>query len=90
MRYAAVKFEKWRDQMRPKLIIALFERHKRGKNSLSGERKSEIFYQSCKVHFIAFQTNGIELRAAEKTHVHVVSPGQTSRAREKESKVKKA
>ena len=31
-----------------------------------GERKSEIFYQSCKVHFFAFQTNENDLRAAYK------------------------
>ena len=58
-----------------------------------GERKSKIFYQSCKVHFIAFQTNENVLRAAYNGmswHVHVVSPGQTSRSREKESRVKKA
>ena len=29
-----------------------------------GERKSEISYQSCKVHFIAFQANENALRAA--------------------------
>ena len=29
-----------------------------------GERKREIFYQSCKVHFIAYQANENELRAA--------------------------
>ena len=33
------------------------------------EKKREIFYQSCKVHFIAFQANENELRAALQTHV---------------------
>ena len=36
------------------------------------EKKREIFYQSCKVHFIAFQANENELRAALQTHVHVI------------------
>ena len=70
------------------------------------KREREIFYQSCKVHFIAFKANENELRAAYK-RMHMcmlyhpgwikvqplsalVSPGQTSRSREKESKVKKA
>ena len=54
------------------------------------EKKREIFYQSCKVHFIAFQANENELRAALQTHVYVIlSPGQTSRSRERESKVTK-
>ena len=54
------------------------------------EKKGEIFYQSCKVHFIAFQANENELRAALQTHVYVIlSPGQTSRSRQKESKVTK-
>ena len=54
------------------------------------EKKREIFYQSCKVHFIAFQANENELRAALQTHVYVIlSPGQTSRSRKKESKVTK-
>lgn len=34
------------------------------------EEKREIFYQSCKVHFIAFQANENELRAALQTHVY--------------------
>ena len=56
-----------------------------------GEREREIFYQSCKVHFIAFQANENELRAAYKRmFMIVVSSGQTSRSREEESKVKKA
>ena len=54
------------------------------------EKKREIFYQPCKVHFIAFLANVNELRAALQTHVYVIlSPGQTSRSREKESKVTK-
>ena len=40
------------------------------------ERNREIFYQSCKVCFIAFQVNENELKAAYRvqTHVHVISP----------------
>ena len=54
------------------------------------EKKREIFYQPCKVHFIAFQANENELRAALQMHVYVIlSPGQTSRSRKKESKVTK-
>ena len=36
------------------------------------EKKREIFYQPCKVHFIAFQANENELRAALQTHVPVI------------------
>ena len=52
--------------------LRCFERQKRGKIVFQREKKREIFYQSCKVHFIAFQANENELRAALQTHVHVI------------------
>ena len=54
------------------------------------KKKREIFYQSCKVHFIAFQSNKNELRAALQTHVHVYIITRTNiKIPEKESKVTK-
>ena len=43
---------------------AVLNDRKEVKIAFQRERKRELFYQSCKVHFIAFQAKENELRAA--------------------------
>ena len=43
---------------------AVLNDRKEVKIAFQRERKREFFYQSCKVHLIAFQANENELRAA--------------------------
>ena len=42
------------------------------------ERKRELFFQSCKVHFIAFQANENELRAANRCTCQHVQDRRTN------------
>ena len=84
MTYAAVKFKKLRNQIRPKLNV-----RKEVKIVLQGERKSKIFYQSCKVHFIAFQTNENVLRAAYKGMCMLYHPDKHQEPAKKKVRLKK-
>ena len=54
-----------------------------------GERKSEIFYQSYKVHFIAFQTNENVLRAAYKLMCMLYHPDKHQDPAKKKVRSKK-
>ena len=54
-----------------------------------GEGKREIFYQSCKVHFIAFQTNENELRAAYKRMCMLYHPNKHQDPAKKKVRLKK-
>ena len=48
------------------------------KIALQRERKRELFCQSCKVHFIAFQANENELRAAYRCTCQHVQDRRTN------------
>ena len=62
MRYAAVKFKKMAesDEAEVEYCSEQLNVRKEVKIVFQGKREREIFYQSCKVHFIAFQANEIK------------------------------
>ena len=57
---------------------AVLNDRKEVKITFQRERKRELFYQSCKVHFIAFQANENELRAAYRCTCQHVQDRRTN------------